>query len=358
MREALMLGCTRGATPIVRCLLILGIAFEGFLAAACAAPPPPRSQNSDGRPEGRPTLTVYARVVDVTRDVEMALIGAFEESHNVTVNLVSGDDPDLYAKFVVERENGLETADVLAGWNPVGTLELQERGWLEPYVPPDLVQRIPERFRDPVVIQHVGLVTLAYSPEKLGDVSPTSYADLVKPPYKDRVEMVDPLISTTALKLVGHLAYSTSLGWDYWQQLHANGLRLVGQWGQLPADLSDPDSPVAVVIAGYGLVYPAMQSGEPLQVAIPAEGLLAGEYVVAVNADSPHPDLARAFVEEVTFHPDLLNAWAERYLPVTVAGIDVPEGTPSLDQIVITDWKRIQEKELEIKTQWQIIQGQ
>jgi iron(III) transport system substrate-binding protein len=331
------------------------IMLLSFLSVGCTAIDTTGGDESSEQP----TLTVYARVTDVTRDVELALVSAFEARHKVKVNLVSGDDPDLFAKFVVEKENDLETADVLAGWNPVGTLQLQERGWLEPYVPPELQARIPQRFQDSVVIQHLGLVTLAYSPDKLGDIPPpTSFADLVKPEYQDKVEMVDPIVSTTALKLVGHLALSTPLGWDYWEQMHANGLRLVGQWGQLPEDLVDPNSPVAIVMAGYGLVFPAMQAGQPLQVVIPAEGLIAGEYVVAVSTSTRYPDLARAFVEEVTFHPDLLQAWAERYLPVTVTDFNAPEGTPSLETMVLTDWQLIQAKELEIKTEWQIIQSQ
>lgn len=307
----------------------------------------------------KPTLLVYARVTDMTRDVEMNLVEAFEKKYSIKVNLVTGNDPDLFAKFVVEKENGLETADVLAGWNPVGTLELQEKGWLEPYIPPALRETIPQRFRDPVVIQHMGLVTLAYSPEKLGDIPPpTSYADLVKPEYQDKVEMVDPIISSTALKLVAHLAYSTPLGWEYWERMHSNGMRLVGQWDQLPKDVVDPNSPVAVIIAGYGLVYPAMIAGQPLKVISPREGLIAGEYVAAITTEAKHPDLARAFIEEVTFHPDLLQAWADHYLPVTVENFAAPEGTPPFDQVIITNWKLIQEKELEIKTQWQIIQSQ
>jgi iron(III) transport system substrate-binding protein len=336
-------------------LIGLILMFLSFLSAGCTA----IDTTGDNESSEQPTLTVYARVTEVTRDVEWALVSAFEARHKVKVNLVSGDDPDLFAKFVVEKENDLDTADVLAGWNPVGILQLQERGWLEPYIPPDLQARIPQRFQDPLVIQHLGLVTLAYSPDKLGNIPPpTSFADLVKPEYRDKVEMVDPIISSTALKLVGHLALSTPLGWNYWEQMHANGLRLVGQWGQLPEDLVDQNSPVAVVMAGYGLVFPAMQAGQPLQVVIPAEGLIAGEYVVAVSTSTRYPDLARAFVEEVTFHPDLLQAWSERYLPVTVTDFNAPEGTPSLETIVLTDWQLIQARELEIKTEWQIIQSQ
>jgi iron(III) transport system substrate-binding protein len=328
-------------------ILILSV----FLGSGCAV--------TANEPAEKPTLTVYARVTDITREVEMKLVEAFETKHTVKVNLVTGEDPDLFAKFVVEKENGLETADVLAGWNPVGTLELQEKGWLKAYVPPALKENIPARFQEPVVIQHVGLVTLAYSPEKLGSVPPpAAFADLVKPEYKGKVEMVDPIISSTSLKFVGHLVYSTPLGWDYWQKLQTNGLRLVGDWGQLPKDLVDPASPAAVVIAGYGRVYPDMQKGQPLKVVIPQEGLIAGEYVVAIAAETKQPELAQAFVEEVIFHPDLLRAWADRYLPVTVAGFAAPEGTPALDEIVISDWKLIQAKELEIKTQWQIIQSQ
>ena len=329
--------------PLILTLLLLCLA-SGCASLAPQAAPAPR------------TLTVYARVDEVTREVELELVRAFEAAHGVKVNLVSDEDPRLFTKFVTEKRNGLPTADVLAGWNPVGTLELQEQGWLTAYVPPTLRDRIPERFRAPVVIQHTGLTTLAYSPAKLGATPPpTSYADLVKPVYKDKVAMVDPMISTTALKLVGHLTYSAPLGEAYWEQMRANGLRLVGQWGQLPKDLADPNSPVAVAIAGYGRVYPDMLAGLPLKVVIPQEGLIAGEYVVAVATAAREPDLARAFVEEVTFHPRLLQAWAKLYLPVTVTGVDVPEGTPSLDRIIITDWKLIQRQELELKSRWQVI---
>jgi iron(III) transport system substrate-binding protein len=326
----------------------------GLFSSGCTV-----TAGSAAESSAKPTLTVYARVTEVTREVEFTLVEAFEKKHNVKVNLVNGNDPDLFAKFVVEKENGLQTADVLAGWNPIGTLELQEKGWLEPYVPPALKEAIPKRFQEPVVIQHLGLSTLAYSPDKLGDTPPpTSFADLIKPAYKDKVEMVDPIVSSTSMKLVGHLAYSTPLGWDYWEQMHANGLRLVGDWGQLPKDVTDPNSPVAVVIAGYGRVYPDMQAGQPLKVVIPQEGLIAGEYVAAIATEARHPDLARAFIAEIIFHPDLLQAWADRYLPVTLENFEAPEGTPPLNQVVITNWKLIQAKELEIKTQWQIIQSQ
>jgi iron(III) transport system substrate-binding protein len=305
------------------------------------------------------TLTVYDRLTDLQSSVEAELIVAFESKHNVKVNLVSADDPVLFARFVSEEKNGLPTAEVFAGWNPVGVLQLQQQGYLQAYVPPSLVDRIPERFRSPVVIQHTGLSALAYNPNKLGNLPPpASYADLAKPIYKDKIEMPDPIASTTVLKLVGHLALSTPLGWSFWSQLHANGVRLVGQVSQVQADVANPDSPAAIGIVGYGTAYPAEKAGKPIKVVIPAEGLVGSEYVVAIATKAPHPDLARAFVDEVTFNPKLLDEWANRHLPVTVEGFAAPAGTPPLDQVVISNWQLLRDKELEIRTQWQAIVSQ
>jgi iron(III) transport system substrate-binding protein len=337
---------------------LLSAALLVLLLAACA----PSFATAPGGPAARPaqtaagttTLTVYARVTDSTRDVETRLIKEFEARHNVKVNLVSADDSKLYQRFVVEEQNGQETADVFAGWNPVGVLQLEQQGRLQAYVPPALAGRIPARFTSPVVIQHTGLSAIAYNPQKLGsNPPPVSYADLADSRYQDRIEMVAPILSSTYLKLVGHIALSTPLGWDYWARLHANGVRLVGTTYQVNKDIEDPASPIVAGIVGYGTAYPDERGGKAIKVVIPAEGLIASEYVVAIATHARHPDLARAFVEEVTFNPALLEAWSALYLPVTVTGVRAPAGTPPLDRIVMTDWKLLQDKELEIRTQWQ-----
>lgn len=344
---------------MLRQFLISGVLIVCVAAVAAGCAPLSAAAPSAGQPVATTTFTVYTRVTDVTRTVEMDLISAFEAKHRVKVNLVSADDPDLFARFMAEVKNGLPTGEVFAGWNPVGTLELQHQGGLEAYVPPALAARIPERLRSPVVIQHAGLSTLAYNPAKLGDIPvPTSYADLARPIYKDKLEMTDPIVSSSALKLVGYLAYSTPLGWDYWTQLHANGIRFVGDPSQVLKDIENPAAPAAIGIVGYGRAYPDQQAGKAVKVVIPSEGLIAGEYVVAVATHAAHPDLARAFVDEVTFNPKLLDAWAKQYLPVTVEGVAAPPGTPPLDKIVITDSKQLQEKELEIRTRWQTILSQ
>lgn len=333
--------------------VVLALVLAACMPSLAAAP-----DTSTARPvqvaAQTTTLTVYARVTDVTRDVEMRLVRDFEARHNAKVDLVSADDPKLYQRFTVEEQSGQDTADVFAGWNPVGALQLEQRGWLQPYVPPPLAGHIRARFTSPVVIQHVGLSAIAYNPQKLrATAPPASYVDLAGAQFQDRIEMVDPIVSSTYLKLVGHIAYSTPLGWDYWARLHANGIRLVGTTDQVNRDIEDPASPIAAGIIGYGTAYPDERAGKAIKVVIPAEGLVASEYVVAIAAHARHPDLARAFVGEVSFNPALLEVWSARYLPVTVEGVRAPEGTPPLDRIVLTDWKLLQDKELEIRTQWQ-----
>ncbi len=342
------------------CALLLALTLAACAPSFAVAPSEPTAQPAPAAAlAGATTLTVYARVTDLTRDVETRLIKDFEARHNVKVDLVSADDPKLYQRFVVEAQNGRQSADVFAGWNPVGVLQLEQQGLLQAYVPPALAGRIPPRFAAPVVIQHVGLSAIAYNPRKLaGAAPPASYADLAGAAYRDRVEMVDPAVSPTYLKLVGHIALNTPLGWDYWARLHGNGVRLVGTTDQVNRDIEDPASPIAAGIVGYGTAYPEERAGKAIKVVIPGEGLVAGEYVVAIAAHARHPDLARAFVAEVTFNPALLQAWAARYLPVTVTGVPAPTGTPPLDRIVITDWKLLQDRELEIRTQWQSLVSQ
>ncbi len=128
----------------------------------------------------------------------------------------------------------------------------------------------------------------------------SSYKDLLKPQYKDKVTINDPSITGAGIGLMGHLAYQL---WtepeaiQYLKDLLTNGTtvmrdqRLQAEWiarGKTPLALAcDPKSYTAFV-----------QAGANLRNVITREGvyITTGDGAVAVPPKVAHPNAAAVFI--------------------------------------------------------------
>ncbi len=308
--------------------------------------------NSDGA-----TLRVFDQEANFADPYEEA-VSRFEENHDVTVEVVGGLGANVVDKYLVEKSNDMPTADVLAGWIPQKLLSAQLDGKLAQPELPTLADRIPQRFRDPLLVRHVAAIVPAYNPDKLqaaGIEPPESYAALTDERFAGRIEVVDPVNVSSAMKVVAYVANNIG-GWEYWESLHENGAKVVSGYPQVPKDVISSGTDTSVGILGLGLGLPAEKDGEPIKNVIPTEGAVGSSHAIAINPDSPNPELTRRFIEEVKFDEDVLDFWTNKYLPVTLDGHELPDDSPlSLEDIRLADWNWMIEHELDLKVRWQNI---
>ncbi|MFB6302586.1 MAG: extracellular solute-binding protein [Haloferacaceae archaeon] len=352
-----------------RFLTSAGLTSAALLAGCAASSGGEKATETDTTTAGHTTKTASADDTTTLRvfDQEAGFVSPykdavsrFEEQHDVNIEIVGGLGASIVDKYLVEKRNDIETADVLAGWIPQNLLKAQLDGKLARPEPPELADRIPERFRDPLLVRHVAAIVPAYNPNKLdaaGIEPPKSYAALADDRFSGRVEVVDPVKVGSAMKVVAYIANNLG-GWDYWKSLHENGAKVASGYPQVPKDLISSDTDTAVGILGLGLGLPAEKKGKPIENVIPTEGAIGSSHALAVNPDSPNPELTRQFIKEVKFDEKVLEFWTNKYLPVTLSGHELPDDSPlSLDDIRLVDWKWMIEHELDLKVKWQNIFG-
>jgi putative spermidine/putrescine transport system substrate-binding protein len=135
---------------------------------------------------------------------------------------------------------------------------------------------------------------------------PADWADLLKPEFANSVALAgDPRASNQAIQAVyaaglakgaaaGEAAGTAGL--DFFKELNAAGnfVPVIGK----PATLAQGQTPILVnwdynALAGRD----TLNGNPPVEVVVPASGVVAGVYVQAISAYAPHPNAAKLWME-------------------------------------------------------------
>jgi putative spermidine/putrescine transport system substrate-binding protein len=135
---------------------------------------------------------------------------------------------------------------------------------------------------------------------------PKDWADLQKPEYANTVSLAgDPRASNQAVQAV----YAAGLaagekdatkvgdaGLKYFAQLNKAGnfVPIIGK----SASLAQGSTPIVVAWDYNGLAWrDSLNGNPPVDVTVPASGVIAGVYVQAISAFAPHPNAAKLWME-------------------------------------------------------------
>lgn len=136
--------------------------------------------------------------------------------------------------------------------------------------------------------------------------SPKDWADLLKPEYANMVALGgDPRQANQAISAVfaaglsasgGDIAKAGEAGLNFFKDLNAKGnfVPVIGK----PAPLAQGTTPIILrwdynALAGRD----SLKGNPPVDVVVPASGVVAGVYVQAISAYAPHPNAAKLWME-------------------------------------------------------------
>jgi putative spermidine/putrescine transport system substrate-binding protein len=159
-----------------------------------------------------------------------------------------------------------------------------------------------------------GYVAIGYDSSKITD-PPTSFADLLKPEFKNKVAINgDPTKAGAAFAAVyaAALANGGSLdniqpGLDYFGKLHKAGNFVPVTGG--PATVQSGQTPV-LIWWDYLEASEAAKQVPSWKVVIPSDGHYADYYVQAISKTAPHPAAARLW-EEYLYSVEGQNLWLQ-----------------------------------------------
>ncbi len=310
--------------------------------------------------ESKKTLVVYT-----THGKELVeeFVAAYESEHpQVKVYTIDMGSQDALDRIRSEKAN--PQASVWWGAPAPLFMQAKSEGLLIPYEP-RWSQNIDSIYRDGDHFWYGTFLTpevIAFNSEKLTkETAPQDWDDLLKPQWKDRIAIRNPLASGTMraifISRIMHALQNGGTvedGFNWLKKLDANTHSYASDPTMLFIKLSRGESEVSL----WNMPDIMLQrniNNYPFDFVIPASGTVVVTDCIALVKGGQNPQLARDFYEFVTSR-EALTTQAHKYYRIParndIAKDDLPEWMRIPIDVMPVDWQLFAEKSSEWMRYW------
>ena len=307
--------------------ITLVITMLGFIIAGCGNDKPAANTAKTDGPKG--TLMIYTSIYpDIIESVKPALTKAFP---NLDIQWFQGGTEKVMTKISGEVEANKIQADLLMVADPSYYLTLKDKDLLLKYEAPNRkdikMNKDDEGYWTGVRISNM---IIAYNTNKVSAAdAPKTWKDLLDPKWKGRIAMPSPLLSGTAYVAAG--ALSEKYGWDYFQALKENGLKVEEGNSAIQNKLITGEY-LAVVILEENILKMAAK-GEPVKVVYPEDGTIVIPSPIAIFKNSQNPEAAEA-VMNWWLSKEGQEAIVKGWMHSVRDDVEPPKGAPALKTFI------------------------
>jgi len=276
------------------------------------------------------TLTLYTS--QPNNDAQQTVDAFMAKYPDVEVTFVRDGTTMIMARLQAELEAGSSPADLLLIADSVTMEGLARDGRLMAYPEADVSAydeaiQDPERMWFPTKLITTGIIYNTNAP-----MQPTSWNDLLSEEARGQVAMPSPLTSGAALIHTQAIVANLEQGWDYYEQLAANGAQASGGNGGVLQSVAGGEKMYGMIVEFLPIREKA--KGAPVEFVFPEEGVSAISEPVAILANTQNPEAARAFIDFLISREGQEMAASQGYMPAH-PDVTAPEGFPALSDIEI-----------------------
>lgn len=298
-------------------------------------------------------LMVYTSIYpDIINDMCKPNVGkAFPD---MKVNWFQGGTEKVKTKIAGEIKANKIGADVLMVADPAYYLTLEKQGLLLPYKSKEEKNIINDKAADGAwYAVRVCNMIIAYNGQKTkAEDAPKNWTDLLDPKYKGKIAMPNPMLSGTAYVAAGALA--DKYGWEYFDKLKANGMRVEEGNSAIQTKLETGEY-VAAMILEENILKLRHKKKSPLAVSYPKDGVVQVPSPIAIFKNTKNPEGAKAIVDW-WLGKEGQEAVVKGYMHSVRADVKEPIGsvpTKGLTEGKIkVDWKKLSTDEVKIKEEF------
>lgn len=275
----------------------------GLLLAACTTASPDETgtaaTDGTGTADLEDTLTVLCTPQE---DWCQAMVAAFEADTGVSTSYVRLSSGEALARLRASADD--PEFSVWWGGPADGFVAANEEGLIEPYDSPNAEAIAAEHKGENGVWTgvYVGALGFCSNTVRLGELGvdvPTSWADLTDPALRREVAMAHPASSGTA-----YTAFFTQVlrlggedeAIEFMQELHPNMLQYTSS-GAAPAEMAGRGEVAVSVVFSHDCVRNIDGGFVDLEVSFPEEGTGYEIGGVALIANAPEPNAAKAWID-------------------------------------------------------------
>ena len=235
--------------------------------------------------------SIYPDIIDNMCKPNVAK--AFPE---MKVNWFQGGTEKVVTKITGEIKAKNIGADVLMVADPSYYLKLDDQKLLLPYKSKEEKNLINDKDAEGAwYAVRVCNMIIAYNGDKLkAEDAPKNWTDLTDPKWKGKIAMPNPMLSGTAYVAVGALA--DKYGWEYFDKLKANGLRVEEGNSAIQNKLLTGEYAAAMILE-ENILKLANTKKEPLKVIYPKDGVVQVPSPIAIFNTTKNPEGAKALVD-------------------------------------------------------------
>lgn len=273
---------------------------------------------------------------------------------NIDVKWFQGGTEKVVTKISGEIQAKRVSADLLMVADPSYYLRLKESKLLLNYPSKNAKDVIAGQDPDGTwTAVRISNMIIAYNSDKFKpDQVPQSWQDLTDPKYKGKIAMPNPLLSGTAYVFAGALA--DKYGWEYFDKLKANGIRVEEGNSAIQNKLLTGEY-VAAVILEENILKLAADKKEPLKVVYPKDGIVMVPSPIGIFASTKNPEAAKV-ITDWWLSKEGQEAVVKGYMHSVRGDVKPPVGAPELKTLiptaVKTDWDKLSKENAKIKEEF------
>ncbi len=324
--------------------MLAGFMVTVLLAAGCGGAEQKQQKDVKKPAAG---LTVYTSVYNgMVKDMAKPVVE--QQLKDIKVNWHTEGSEKVKERILDELKGGKAKADLVMISDPDFYLQLKKDGKLLNYKSPEAAELAETVDADGAFTPiRISAMVIAVHNDKIKE-PPKSWKDLLDPRYKGMVAMPDPKVAATALATVA--ALTDKYGWEYWQQLKANGV-VVSKTNEMREKFAKGEYPITITME-ENVLKQKMAQGFNVSVVYPEEGSVLVPGYIAILKDTANPEGAKK----------LLDWWLSRegqsamslaYMHPVKYGVREPDGAQKLADLRIhslsVNWNKLAVEEKMVK---------
>ncbi len=286
------------------------------------------------------------------------ILDAFSAQTGITAEFVHLSSGPAMARITAEANN--PQADVWLGAPSENHVVLKEEGLTIPYIS-DAMEKLDPSFKDPdgywrsFYMNPMAFAVNTEALKKAGATKPTSWQDLLKPEYKDLIQMPTPQSSGTAYAIITTLVaiMGEDEAFEYMKKLNP----IIQTY---TSSGTGPSKGVAVGQAAIGIQFtPAffefIDQGYPLEVIFPTEGVGFEAPAVSIIKGAKNIESAKILIDWLVSKDgqDVLSKEKTYFYPV-IPEAELSKGMPAFSELktIVVDKQWAGENKKRLVDRW------
>ena len=326
------------------------LAVSAVLVAGCGGgdkkTAAPAADAKGPKGEAMVYTSIYPDIID-----KMCKPNVAKAFPNLKVTWFQGGTEKIKTKIAGEVKAKKIGADVLMVADPSYYLALKKDNLLLDYVSPNQKAVVADKDKNGAwTAVRISNMIIAYNKDKLKEAdAPKSWTDLLDPKWKGKIAMPNPMLSGTAYVAVGALA--DKYGWEYFDKLQANGIRVEEGNSAIQNKLLTGEYAAAMILE-ENILKLAETKKEPLKVVYPADGIICVPSPIAIFNTTKNQEGAKALVDW-WLSKEGQEAVVKGWMHSVRSDVKPPTGAPELKTLlpnaVKVNWEKLATQDAQIK---------